>query len=409
MNAPVTPPESSTGSRLRRHVAQAAPVGQRANSDAIQVMIVDDSLTVRTILKRMVESDPAIAIVGTSSSAERAIAQLAGIQPDVILLDLEMPGMGGLKALPEILQTAKGAQVLVVSSLTQDGAEQTVSALSMGAADTMLKPRPGGFNEEYRTQLLDKIRVLGDAKAQCAAADDVANAADSAPRNSAETDAPHNKDRRLAVPAGSPEVLAIGASTGGIHALNIMLRRLPADFDLPILITQHLPSSFIPVFARQVAIACARPTVIAEDGTEIRKGEVAIAPGHGHMTVRRIGDRLVTRTLAQPAPSGCLPSVDPMFSSLAAACDGRVLAIVLSGMGRDGFEGAKDIVAAGGTIYAQDAGTSAVWGMPGAVSKAGLTALIAPPEGLADAVIEVASGFARKEGVSRDSVAQERG
>ncbi|MGB3471923.1 MAG: chemotaxis-specific protein-glutamate methyltransferase CheB [Erythrobacter sp.] len=408
MNAPVTPPEGSTGSRLRRTIAPAAPLEQPAGDDAIQVMVVDDSLTVRTILKRMVESDPAMAIAGTASSAERAIAQLAGIQPDVILLDLEMPGMGGLEALPEILQTAKGAQVLVVSSLTPDGAEHTVSALSMGAADTMLKPRPGGFNEEYRTQLLDKIRVLGDAKAQCAAADDAANVADTASRASARTDAPQGEGRQSR-PVRSPQVLAIGASTGGIHALNIMLRRLPADFDLPILITQHLPPSFIPVFARQVEIACARRTVIAEDGTEIRKGEVAIAPGHGHMTVRRIGDRLVTRTLAEPAPSGCLPSVDPMFSSLAAACDGRVLAVVLSGMGRDGFEGAKDIVAAGGTIYAQDASTSAVWGMPGAVSKAGLTALVAPPEDLADAVLEVVSGPARPENVSKDSVAQERG
>ncbi|MEL6416537.1 MAG: response regulator, partial [Pseudomonadota bacterium] len=130
----------------------------------VRVMIVDDSLTVRTIFKRMVESDTAMEVIATASSAERAIAQLETSGVDVILLDLEMPGMGGLEALPKLLEGAAGGQVLVVSSLTQDGAEHTVSALSMGAADTMLKPRPGGFNEDYRSQLLGKIRALGEGQ-----------------------------------------------------------------------------------------------------------------------------------------------------------------------------------------------------------------------------------------------------
>lgn len=345
-----------------------------------RVMIVDDSLTVRTIFKRMVESDGALTVAGTASSAERAIAQLAATPTDVVLLDLEMPGMGGLEALPSILKTASDAQVLVVSSLTQDGAEHTVSALSMGAADTMLKPRPGGFNEEYRSQLLSKIRALGGAPSS----DE--GSADKFVRNADETNAtPAAKLRQI---AKRPEVLAIGASTGGIHALNVMMRQISPDFDLPILITQHLPASFIPVFARQMEMACSRPAVIAEDGTEIRKGQVAIATGHGHMVVRRIGDRLVVRTSAEPARSGCLPSVDPMFESLAHACDGRVMAVVLSGMGRDGLEGASEIARLGGTILAQNAETSAVWGMPGAVAKAGLTSLVASPEELGRAVMK---------------------
>jgi len=355
-------------------------------SAAIQVMIVDDSLTVRTIFKRMVESDGAMEVVATASSAERAIAQLDTAPVDVILLDLEMPGMGGLEALPKLLEQAAGGQVLVVSSLTQDGAEHTVSALSMGAADTMLKPRPGGFNEDYRAQLLGKIRALGGG----------ADALDPSDQRAEGPAGPLlAKAEGVGTPAAkatlrlskTPELIAIGASTGGIHALNIMLRRLTPDFDLPILITQHLPPSFIPVFARQVEMACARPAVIAEDGTEIRPGEVAIAPGHGHMTVRKRGDRLITRTSTRPAPSGCLPSVDPMFASLAEACEGRVLGIVLSGMGRDGLEGARALVEAGGTIIAQDANSSAVWGMPGAVTKAGLTSLVASPEDLGDSVM----------------------
>jgi len=362
-------------------------------SAAIQVMIVDDSLTVRTIFKRMVESDGAMKVVATASSAERAIAQLDTAPVDVILLDLEMPGMGGLEALPKLLEKASGGQVLVVSSLTQDGAEHTVSALSMGAADTMLKPRPGGFNEDYRAQLLGKIRALGGGA-------DALDPCDQGAEGTASAKA--GGDGSSAVKAilrlsKAPELIAIGASTGGIHALNIMLRRLTPDFDLPILITQHLPPSFIPVFARQVEMACARPAVIAEDGTEIRPGEVAIAPGHGHMTVRKRGDRLITRTSTQPAPSGCLPSVDPMFASLAEACEGRVLGIVLSGMGRDGLEGAQTLVEAGGTIIAQDAQSSAVWGMPGAVAKAGLTSLIASPEDLGDSVMSATIRVAASE------------
>lgn len=346
-------------------------------------MVVDDSLTVRTIFKRMVESDPALVIVGTASSAERAIAQLAETPADVVLLDLEMPGIGGLGALPAILATPGQPQVLVVSSLTVDGAEHTLAALQMGAADTLLKPRPGGFNEDYRSQLLGKIRALGwrprDARAETGALAGPAQAAPSFMRPG------------LAGRTRRPEVVAIGASTGGIHALGLMLRRLAPDFDVPLLITQHLPASFMPVFARQIEAACRRPADIAGEGLMLTRGRIVIAPGHGHIVVRRKtsgSGGLVTRISTEPAASGCVPSVDPMLESLADACEGRALGVILSGMGRDGVIGARTLVDAGGTIYAQDAETSAVWGMPGAVSRAGLASLIAPPERLGDAVMQ---------------------
>jgi two-component system chemotaxis response regulator CheB len=341
-------------------------------------MIVDDSLTVRTIFKRMVESDPALVIVGTASSAERAIAQLAAEPADVVLLDLEMPGIGGLGALPQILATPGRPQVLVVSSLTMDGAEHTLSALHMGAADTLLKPRPGGFTEDYRAQLLGKIRALGSREAAPARAA-AASAAD------ASFVRPGAMRR-----AWRPQAVAIGASTGGIHALGLMLRRLGPEFDLPLLITQHLPASFMPVFARQIETACARPVEIAADGLALTPGRIVIAPGHGHLVVHRKGAGLAAYVSCEPAESGCLPSVDPMLASLAEACEGRALGVILSGMGRDGALGARALVDAGGTVFAQDADSSAVWGMPGAVARAGIASLIAAPERLGEAVMHQA-------------------
>jgi two-component system chemotaxis response regulator CheB len=358
------------------------PFARPGAAAAIRVLIVDDSLTVRTIFKRMVESDPALVIVGTASSAEVALARLAEQPADVVLLDLEMPGIGGLHALPAILATPGKPQVLVVSSLTMDGAEHTLSALQTGAADTLLKPRPGGFTEDYRAQLLGKIRALGSRPAEGTAADEGAVPAGPSP----------SFVRPGAARRGwRPEAVAIGASTGGIHALGLMLRRLGPALDLPILITQHLPASFMPVFARQIETACGRPAEIAADGMVVTPGRILIAPGHGHVVVRRRGANLTVTISTEQVASGCVPSVDPMLASLAVATEGRALGVILSGMGRDGALGARDLVEAGGAIYAQDADTSAVWGMPGAVARAGLASVIASPENLGEAVLALAT------------------
>jgi len=350
----------------------------RAKSCPIRVMIVDDSLTVRTVFSRVVESDPALQVAGTANSAEQAIDQLSRIDVDVILLDLEMPGMGGLEALPKILDTTKNPHVLVVSSLTEDGAEHTLAALSMGAADTLQKPLSGGFGKDYRAMLLDKIKALGQAEP-------ISDQADRSPITA-----------RSQGYSKRPEVIAIGASTGGIHALNIMLRALPQNFALPILVTQHLPASFTPVFARQLGIASARRTRIAGHGTPIRSGDILIASGDAHMEVQRGPDGFQTVLSTHPSRSGCLPSVDPMLDSLATASDGHALAVILSGMGNDGVSGAKSLVEKGGAVIVQDAETSAVWGMPGAVSKANLASAVLPPEKLAKAIVDRAGAAAWK-------------
>lgn len=347
---------------------------QKPAPGSVHVMVIDDSLTVRTVFSRMIDREADLAIVAQAGTAEQALMVLRSTRVDVILLDLEMPGMGGLEALPKILELGRGAQVLVVSSLTADGAEATLSALQMGAADTMLKPRPGGFNEDYRSGLLGKIRALG-GKAPAVQLP--------APAARSPLAAPRATPKR-------PKIVAIGASTGGIHALNLFLRRLPASFELPILITQHLPESFIPVFARQMETAANREAVLAGDGVAVTPRRIVIAPGHGHMIVRRRGADVVTALVDHPVKSGCRPSVDPMFETLADVYDGHVAAVLLSGMGRDGTEGAERIAAAGGGIYAQDEASCAVWGMPRAVSEQGIACAICSPEELADRVVAAA-------------------
>ena len=346
----------------------------------VRVMIVDDSLIVRTVLSRIIGEADGFEIAAKASSAELAIADLADKTVDVILLDLEMPGRGGLDALPTILTAAKGAQILVVSSLTEEGAEHTIAALSMGAADTMLKPRSGGFDQAYRTALLEKIRAL-------APAGPLSNRSTRAEDSSANLAAGDADCPTLRKPSNkAPRVIAIGASTGGIHALCILLRNLPPRLDVPILVTQHLPESFIPVFARQLETAGARKAVVAGVRTPIEPGCIHIAPGNGHMMIRETGGRLVTEIGHFPVASGCKPSVDPMFETLAEATGGHALGIVLSGMGRDGVHGAAKLVQAGGAIIAQDEASSAVWGMPRAVAEAGLTSAILPPAQIASRI-----------------------
>ncbi|WP_394730779.1 chemotaxis-specific protein-glutamate methyltransferase CheB [Altererythrobacter sp. GH1-8] len=342
---------------------------EHSRGNTIRVLIVDDSLTVRTVFSRMVLDAPDMDVVAGERTAELAIARLRKEPVDVVLLDLEMPGIGGLEALPKILAAQENISVLVVSSLTDQGAEATLAALSMGAADTMLKPRPGGFDAQYRSALLEKIRALGGTKAQPAA-----------PQSSA---VQQGAARRVSY-ARRSELVAIGASTGGIHALNLLLKTLKPDFNLPIFVTQHLPASFVSVFARQLEVTSARRTVIAEDGTIVRRGEIAVATGHSHMIIEPIGKDFVARISSEPAASGCMPSVDPMLSSLARSCNGRATAVILSGMGRDGALGAADLVEAGGNVIVQDHESSAVWGMPGAVANAGLASAVLPPAELAE-------------------------
>ncbi|WAT17467.1 chemotaxis-specific protein-glutamate methyltransferase CheB [Aurantiacibacter sp. MUD11] len=346
----------------------ASPVlpeaSRRSAGEVVKVMIVDDSITARTVLGRTVNAIEKIEVVASVSNAERALDYLDNARVDVILLDLEMPGMGGIAAIPLLVKKSRGARIIVVSHHTPDGAELAVEALSLGATDTFPKPTSGSFDREYRRELALRVAALGKD------------------RTCTVKVAPPKVElaQRKRPVAGAPEVLAIGASTGGITALEALLKSLPPRIGVPIMISQHLPASFMDVFAKQVAKASGRPALVAVEGMRLRPDCILVAPGDAHLEVKAAGKDLVVKLTHERAATGCMPSLDPMFASLAKAYEGRVVAVVLSGMGRDGTGGSHQLVEAGGCIFVQDQATSAVWGMPRGVAEAGLASAVLPPQ-----------------------------
>ncbi len=341
----------------------------RSNHRRIRLMVVDDSIVARAVLSRMIESDDAFEIAAVAGTAEDAIDALRTVRVDIILLDLEMPGAGGLKSIPKILAAAGRARVMIVSSLADEGAEQTVAALAMGATDALPKPGTGRFQGRFSQILLGRLKALGFA--------DVSSVA--APR----PNQPHFNAPLRAMPSDPLKLLAIGASTGGIHALNGLFKALPPRIGVPILVTQHLPAPFMPVFARQLAMTAGRETLVAEDGMRLVPDRIIVAPGDAHLTVEAAGDTTVVRLTSEPSLSGCMPSLDPMLESAGAVFGAGAMGVVLTGMGRDGVNGAARLIACGGSVLAQDEASCAVWGMPRAVLDAGLACAALPPDKLA--------------------------
>ena len=329
-----------------------------------RLLIVDDSPIARAVLSRMLAPHPEFEVSAVAGSAEEAIAALAAAPVDVVLLDIEMPGASGLEVLPAILAT--GARVLVVSSACEEGAEAAVSAMALGAADTLAKPGAGAAAGRFSEELLDRLRRIGGP---------AANAAAAAPG--------YGSIRLRAAPAARLGCLALGASTGGLHAIAAFLRGLPPVIGAPIVVTQHLPPVFIPFFARQIESACGRRTLVAEEGRPLAAEEVVLAPGDAHLRLARRGGRVVVALDSAPAPSGCVPSVDSMLASVAETFGPAAIGVVLSGMGRDGLDGSRCIVERGGAVYVQDKESCAVWGMPRVVAEAGLASAVLPPSALA--------------------------
>lgn len=325
---------------------------------------MDDSIVVRMMLSRMLEDHPAFLVVGRLDRAERAIDWLRSETADIVLLDVEMPDRDGLAALPDIIAAGRGARIVMVSSSTARGASVTLRALANGAADAIAKPEIGALSRRFGGELIDCLLRVGTVhQTQTAAA---------------------GQSFTLRPPAtGAVSIVAIGSSTGGLLALSTFFAALPLTFDAPILVTQHLPASFMPFFADQLSLMSRRPCSVARDGAEAVKGALYVAPGTAHLMCEKIGPKTILRLQTNSVANHSLPSVDPMFASIAAAFGREGVGIVFSGMGRDGADGASALADVDADVIVQDEVSSVIWGMPGAVALAGMASLCAPADDMA--------------------------
>jgi two-component system, chemotaxis family, protein-glutamate methylesterase/glutaminase len=338
-----------------------------------RVMLVDDSIVVRSITERIIEHAGGFDIVASVPGASDALAYLDRGGVDVIVLDIEMPGMSGLVALPQLLAKAGNARVIILSANCDEGGPAAIEALALGAADTLLKPGRGTFAGTFGDTLVARMRAL--------AASDVRPVAE---RRTGEhalaAVAPDLPSRKLSA-------IAIGASTGGIVAINALLGALPKRIDCPIFITQHLPGGFMSFFADQLARETGRKILVGEDGMRVADATVYLAPGEAHMRITRLSGQPHIMLDRSPSPVGACPAVDPMMASIAEVYGAHACAVMLSGMGRDGLEGIREVRRAGGLVLAQDVTSSVVWGMPGAVAREGLAEAVLDPASLGKLIV----------------------
>lgn len=335
---------------------------------------MDDSAVVRGLVARWIEADSRLEVAATCADGEQGVRRAGELQPDLVVLDIEMPRMDGLTALPLILKAAPRARVIMASTLTRKGAEVTMRALSLGAADYAPKPEAGRVAgaEAYRSELLQKLVALSPQHSARAALTPRATLSSaSRPTVSSAKAAP-----RAGV-APRPNLIAIGSSTGGPQALRDVMSVIPRDARAPVVIAQHMPKLFTAILAEHLS-KCGMPAAEAKHGEVLRPGRAYLAPGDWHFTLKAGGQGFVAELDQSPPVNFCRPAVDPLFQSCAKAAGRNVLAIVLTGMGSDGREGARGIRDAGGHVIAQDQASSVVWGMPGAVAEAGLADMILP-------------------------------
>jgi two-component system chemotaxis response regulator CheB len=338
-----------------------------AGSARARVMVVDDSVVMRGLLARWLSEAGDFEVVTTAANGRIAVQALERFEPDIVVLDLEMPEMDGLEALPLLLKRRPGIKVIVVSTLTRRNAEISLKCLSLGAVDCLAKPdaRQMSTAEDFRRDLLEKLKVHARSRGR------VVRLAATAPRP-------------VVKPVISrPKCLLIGASTGGPRAVEQVLSGLGSAIQrIPVLIVQHMPPMFTAVFADHLRAQFRVRACEPEDGESLVPGTIFVAPGGRHMGLSGGVGNPVIRLDDGPPVSFCRPAVDVLFRDAAAVFGNAALAVILTGMGSDGTQGARLLVQAGGTVLAQDEATSIVWGMPGSVAKAGLAQDILPLEAI---------------------------
>ena len=394
-----------------------------------RVMVVDDSAVIRGFLSRYLEEDADIDVVTTAGNGAVALRQLDSHDIEVVVLDIEMPVMDGMKALPQMLEKYPDLQVVMASTLTLKNAEISLRALQLGAVDYVPKPetnRSVNSNVDFRRELVEKVKAWagrrrtkkGERQPKSTASGtrrtDVSFARPGSASNdrtagfvtakrTATTATPvrakvaRSADNTVREPAAfgvktditlrkgsirKPSVLAIGSSTGGPQALMRFFAGFAQAPSVPIIITQHMPSNFTAILATHLGQATGWPSKEGDDGEVLKAGHIYVAPGGKHMIVEQDGGALRLQLNEDPPENFCRPAVDPLFRSLAKTTGERTLAVVLTGMGHDGLKGARDLTRVGATVLAQDEESSVVWGMPGAVATAGLCTEVLPIDDL---------------------------
>lgn len=372
-----------------------APVKFQSDPDAYRVMVVDDSAVIRGLISRWLDADPAIQVVATAHNGVMALRNLASSRPEVIVLDVEMPEMDGMTALPQLIAADPYIQVIMASTLTRRNAETSMKALAAGAAEYVPKPssaREVNTSADFRREILEKVKALG-AVARAAKQRQQPKVLRARQPQAEPRPAPRQRILQLRKPSSAvPRILALGSSTGGPQALFEFFKSFRPPSDLPVLITQHMPPTFTAILADHIQRASGRPCREAIDGECLLGGHIYVAPGNRHMFLSGDANRAVVRVTDDPPENFCRPSVDPMLRSVARIYGAASLVVILTGMGSDGLDGCRAIVQAGGTVLTQDEQSSVVWGMPGAVSNAGLASAILPLPQLAPAVSKLIRG-----------------
>lgn len=376
--------------------------GTTSSGDPVRVMVVDDSAVVRGLITRMLEEDPGVSVVASVGNGQMAVSALERHNVEVVVLDIEMPVMDGLTALPLMLKVDPDLQVIMASTLTLKNADISLRALQAGAADYIPKPtssRELSGGQDFKQELVEKVRALAAARRRLPR-----RAMPSTPTSSfrptsslGTSSTPAPGPHTLPTPPRSsslyaqatvtlrqagteaPDIIAIGSSTGGPQALFSVLGALKAgSIRQPILITQHMPATFTTILAEHISRVSGWEAAEGKDGEVIRPNRIYIAPGDFHMIVETKGTDKIIRLNKNPPENFCRPAVDPMLRSISAAYGRRVLAVILTGMGSDGAKGGQVVVTNGGTVIAQDEATSVVWGMPGAAATSGICAAVLP-------------------------------
>src|SRR4051812_45597216 len=385
----------------------STPASTSTRQDKLRVMVVDDSVVIRGMIARWIGAEPDMEVTASLRTGLDAVNQLERINPDVAVLAIEKPGLDGISAPPQLLAKKRALIIIMASTLTRRNAEISFKALSLGASDYIPKPestREASAAEIFRHDLIQKIRHLG-AKVRRSAHAPVHASPPLAPVHDRSREAlapriptppaPAAQSALMRRPFGTlaPRVLLIGSSTGGPQALMSLVTEIGPVIDrFPVLITQHMPPTFTTILAEHLARSSRRPAHEAVDGEIVKAGRIYLAPGGRHMRVVRHGAEAAIALDDGPPVNFCKPAVDPLFTSAIDVWQGGIMSVILTGMGSDGMRGGKDIVAAGGSVMAQDEATSVVWGMPGAAANAGICAAVLPLNQIAPKLVRLFSG-----------------